>query len=458
MQRYLVRRFPRGGAFCGACNGVEVTKISKSLSLRARIAFGLYAVIGPFLLASAVGVFYLLPSLLAPLEAVVAEFVEELEPVRHLQLALLTAAATTRDRGPGDQRKEFAGAAANVERTFDTVRDSPLFNATEHAVIMSAWREWLKARAIEGEAERRRSHALNATEAQLVAHHAESAASMLDVIYFSARAEIERSQQDAQAAKTRSLWVTLAAICAAFAISVYAAVRLAQPVLSDLEHLRRGALELAQGDLAHRVETFRTPELADLGAAFNAMAVRVQAAQEALSDLAIRDGLTRLLNRREFMRLLDEELERASRYRHPFSLLLIDADHFKQINDRWGHQAGDAVLVQIAERLAGSIRPADRAARYGGEEFATLLPEADADSATRLAERIRTLLGSTPVVLSDGRAIPVTVSVGVATYPSDGTTAEKIIASADAALYMAKSQGRNAVASLGGRTTQQGSA
>lgn len=416
------------------------------MSLRLRIVWSLSAVVAPFLLAAVIGLFYLLPSLLAPLETVVGEFVEELEPVRHLQIALLTAAATTRDRGAGGRRQEFHESVHSVERAFASVRSSPLFDKVGRTLVESAWQEWQRARELEKQAVKRHGSVADSEERRQIARHAEVAATMLDVIYFSARKDIDTSRSAAQLAKSRSIWVTLGAIIAACAISIFAAVRFARPVLSDLDELRRGALQLAEGNLAHRVDGFRTPELNELGGAFNAMAGRIETAQEALSELATRDGLTGLLNHREFVRLLSEELERARRYDRPCSLLLIDVDHFKAINDNWGHPAGDIVLRQIAGRIADAIRPADRAARYGGEEFAVLLPETGRESAMSLAERIRSAVASAPMPVSADAAVPVTVSIGLAAYPADGSDGGALIARADAGLYAAKRDGRNRVA------------
>jgi diguanylate cyclase (GGDEF)-like protein len=161
---------------------------------------------------------------------------------------------------------------------------------------------------------------------------------------------------------------------------------------------------------------------------------------DALSRL---DGLTGLYNRREFDRVLRQEWERARRYHNQLSLLIIDIDHFKQVNDERGHAAGDLALQQVARIIrVARIRGSDAAFRVGGEEFGILLPETDKPGAMALAERVRQATESMRF-FSDGSG--VTISIGVATFPADGERIEDLHEAADAALYAAKRAGRNRV-------------
>jgi len=163
-----------------------------------------------------------------------------------------------------------------------------------------------------------------------------------------------------------------------------------------------------------------------------------------LRDSAERDPLTGLRNRRAFERALDAEAARLDRYGHPLSLLVLDADHFKGINDRFGHEAGDTVLQDIALLLESEIRDLDTAARFGGEEFVVLLPETDLAAATDVAERLRRSVEGLKKRWN-GEPLSITVSVGVSACPRCVADPQGIVNSADAALYSAKSQGRNRV-------------
>jgi two-component system cell cycle response regulator len=165
-----------------------------------------------------------------------------------------------------------------------------------------------------------------------------------------------------------------------------------------------------------------------------------------LLDMASKDPLTGLNNRRVFNRTLEAEFDRIKRYGEPFSLLVVDVDHFKRVNDSYGHPAGDAVLKQLSQRMKLSLRDVDEIARLGGEEFGAILPCTSSTGARVAAERLRAAVEADPFV-ADGIDMPVTVSVGGVTLGSrsDIAHADDLFAAADKALYEAKSKGRNQV-------------
>jgi diguanylate cyclase (GGDEF)-like protein len=167
---------------------------------------------------------------------------------------------------------------------------------------------------------------------------------------------------------------------------------------------------------------------------------------EAAKRLAITDGLTKIYNHRFFQELFEKEFKRSDRYGTIFSLIMLDIDFFKKINDNYGHLYGDEILKEIAELVKGCLRTMDLLARYGGEEFAILLPETNLPEAVQTAERIRRAVESFDFMASRGKGLKVTVSQGVTYYPSAGVTARSdIVGKADSALYEAKESGRNRV-------------
>lgn len=168
-------------------------------------------------------------------------------------------------------------------------------------------------------------------------------------------------------------------------------------------------------------------------------------AQTVLEGLAARDGLTGLFNRRTFDDMLSREWQRARRDRRPLALIMLDVDHFKRYNDRFGHPQGDECLRQVANVLQASLfRPGDIAARYGGEEFVLLLPAADGDGAAQVAERVCVRLRQLALPHPASEHEIVTVSQGIASGTPDGEkTPASLLAAADAALYQAKHAGRN---------------
>ena len=168
-------------------------------------------------------------------------------------------------------------------------------------------------------------------------------------------------------------------------------------------------------------------------------------AEERLRYLATTDELTKINNRRHFMEQAEAELKRHKRYRSELSLILFDIDHFKQINDTYGHDTGDMVLKKLTDTTLGVLREQDIFGRFGGEEFTIALPQTNLEGACQLAERIRQLIECTPFPITSERYLNVTVSLGVTTFAPDDNNLDTIIKRADIALYQAKAAGRNLV-------------
>ncbi|WP_203758870.1 GGDEF domain-containing protein, partial [Actinoplanes octamycinicus] len=191
------------------------------------------------------------------------------------------------------------------------------------------------------------------------------------------------------------------------------------------------------------------PHVIAAGIACNALFLLVLARMAGLVRAqrlaAITDGLTGLRSRRYFEETLRHEVDRAARHGEPLGLLLLDIDHFKKVNDTYGHGGGDRVLIEVTHRLSQLVRPGDLAARYGGEEFAMLLPGAGPEETMEIAERIRRGVAAAPIAVSDGVLCHATVSIGAAGVPALRGVDELVLA-ADRALYAAKNAGRDRVA------------
>lgn len=246
---------------------------------------------------------------------------------------------------------------------------------------------------------------------------------------------------------------------------------------SAAEHSRLNMLDLFEGaDKAHIAQRMRTVfEAGEAGAEarlltrdgrkipyhFNGKRIHVQgrpylscigidiserkAMEDQLMLQATTDSLTGVFNRRHFLHLAEQELVRAKRYGSPLSLLMLDLDHFKSINDRYGHQTGDAVLQELMRICRKVVRFIDGVGRLGGEEFAILLPDTDIKGAIQLAERLCQSIAESRIVLGDSAgSLSITASIGVATLVTDCSINE-LLAAADRELYAAKKAGRNRV-------------
>lgn len=211
-----------------------------------------------------------------------------------------------------------------------------------------------------------------------------------------------------------------------------------------------GCLALGSANAARFTEDMGTEFISHM-ASIVAICIENVINNEKLKHLGLTDPLTGINNRRYVERRLHEEIGRSRRQGYGLSCMYIDIDHFKQINDCIGHQAGDEVLCAVAGRIKAGLRLSDALGRFGGEEFVALLIDAELPEATLVAERIRQSVAEQPLTLVDGRSLEVTVSIGVAALETESETsslesmAQTFVARADHALYAAKQNGRNRV-------------
>lgn len=215
-------------------------------------------------------------------------------------------------------------------------------------------------------------------------------------------------------------------------------------VLEPIGRLTVAADKIGRKDLSYRVILRnKDDELGRLGEVLNTSTKKLQELYRELDRRSTHDGLTGVLNRAAFDESLSAVCLSADRDKTPVSLLLIDIDFFKSINDTYGHQAGDHVLKWVAGAVANAMRPGDTIARYGGEEFAAILPDTSGAGAMAMAERIRTIVESLSIETDAGERILVTVSIGLKTRDPETLTPASYIRLADDALYRAKEAGRN---------------
>lgn len=269
-------------------------------------------------------------------------------------------------------------------------------------------------------------------------------------------AEMEKDR--AYAGITRLRKITLMIVGGLMSVIGLIAYIFGHALVRPVKRLSAGAEKVATGHLDVDIPVKGSSEISYLTQVFNHMVKSLRYSREELSaannalletnkelhQTSITDGLTGLHNRKHIMELFDVEIARSQRYDHPLALLIMDIDHFKKVNDTYGHQTGDAVMRQLAEVFQGSVRDCDYIGRYGGEEFMIILPNSDLQSGIDTAERIRQNVSELSIP-GDLKAFSITISIGVSAYPDFGGDAEALISAADDALYKAKARGRNRV-------------
>ncbi len=249
-----------------------------------------------------------------------------------------------------------------------------------------------------------------------------------------------------------NLYTVLVTALVLIALAVVVANRLARNLTDPIRKLARLAGQIGHGTYPEELQLSRNDEIAELADSFNEMSRNLQQTTEAMRHMAYHDSLTGLPNRAMFQELLSQAVRSAVRHEDMGALMFVDLDHFKRINDTLGHQAGDALLCQMAKRLDGVLRSTDvlaysshdesQLARLGGDEFTVLLPRIrDSFSAALVAQRLLEVLGQPSTI--ENRSVVVTASIGITIFPTDAADTDELLKNADMALYHAKDAGRN---------------
>ncbi|MCW8822212.1 MAG: GGDEF domain-containing protein [Sulfurovum sp.] len=238
------------------------------------------------------------------------------------------------------------------------------------------------------------------------------------------------------------LYLLFVIIFTVFILSIFIII-FSLKLLHPLQLLIDGIKKITSGNLSFAIDNISNDEIGVVVDAFNTMTQKRKLVQEELQKIAILDGLTGLYNHKFFYTALENEIARGDRYNEFISLLLIDIDNFKIVNDTYGHIAGDTILIELSKRLMTRARTTDYVCRYGGEEIAIILVETDIIAAKAIADSLRLLIEKEPFLIEDGRYISITVSIGVSTYNNEAKDPSTIFMNADKALYEAKDSGRN---------------
>ena len=382
------------------------------------------------------------------LNQVVEQPVYKLQTTTRLQNQIRKAYSLVKDYAGTPSfalRSQFESEAKTVEEIFVDILAKTFLGPPEYSLLAHARREWQDSIVLANLI--LNTGATKATLTQLDQRENQVMFS-LDQMYANYYSEISAQRTQINDAENRFLMIIAAAIGFGLVSAVIGAVWLARSVLVPLREFEKGMVRFANEDLSYRLDFNNQDELGRLAREFNTMAEHLMQHQNKLEELSVRDGLTGVYNRREFEKRLSEETHRARRYNEVFSILMLDVDHFKDVNDRYGHQAGDEALITVADLVRLNVRPVDVVCRYGGEELTVILPQTDASGARIVAERIRSTIAESLTTTPQGDTIHITVSIGLSTFPQDGDTGARLVTAADQALYAAKQDGRNLVRGL----------
>jgi len=417
-----------------------------NLSLRTRFLVAMGIVFIP-LVVVAIGSSVFLGHAASTLNQVVEQPVYKLQTTTRLQNQIRKAHALVRDYAVTPRytlKTQFESEAQAAEAVFIEMLGKPFFGPREQALLANARHEWKDSMVLANVIFS--SDASRATLFQLD-QRVNQIMFTLEQMYETFYGEINAQRAQINESEKGFLLIISATVGIGLLIAMVGAAWLARSVLVPLREFEKGVAHFSNENLSYRLTLNNQDEIGRLALEFNAMAERLLAHRHKLEELSVRDGLTGLYNRRELEKRLHQEIQRARRYRRSLSVLMLDIDHFKNVNDHYGHQAGDEVLITVADLIQLNVRPVDVVCRYGGEELAVILPETDEEGARTVAERIRGTVEDSVTTTPQGDTVHVTVSIGLAVFPRDGDTAASLIHAADQALYAAKQEGRNLVRS-----------
>ena len=423
-------------------------------SLRARVAVAIATAVLPLAISAVVGYFLLSHGVIDAYRHVAQTQSSKIDPAQRLQIDLLEAEDQISEylvTGDLAFRKSYRADREAVEADFAQLHREFAPDTEERMLVERAYSDWTAANLLGTEliAARQRS---GGADIAASAEKAEKYDALLHSAIDKLRALNDTLSKDntsdyfaAHLAYERSEWIAGIAAMISFVLMLAGISMFGRLMKASVDRLVEGASRFAAGDREHRIEIQVPPELKTVATEFNRMIERIHESENALADQASRDALTGLQNRRAFDEAIAEAFERMERLDERIAVLMIDLDHFKKVNDTYGHGVGDGVLRETVKIVNGSLRKIDRAYRFGGEEFVVVLPGADSVAAQAVAERMRANLAEKPLNVG-GEMIPMTMSVGIATtaspYPGRISTLMK---AADEALYKAKNSGRNSV-------------
>lgn len=384
-------------------------------------------------------------------DEIVNDSINETHHVMKLQMALHEVTMPVNDHiihaNPAEQ-DNYQALKQKVSQNFDATRSLETLYAEQIEAIGEARKEWMSALETADAIMMMKNPVGDpyaAARMELFDKQVENSISILDRIHHLAHSEIREKQESLYDIKEGLLVLMIIVFIVGVAISIYGFIVLARATFAPLEEVTTVMDRFSKGELDHRIDREMVAEVKHLADGFNSMADNIRQMKDELERLGIEDPLTGCFNRRKFHDDIEIELSRAKRLEEHISILMIDLDHFKSVNDNHGHMAGDVVLKTIVTEINHQLRDYDTLYRYGGEEFIVILPESNEEHARIVAERVRSAVSNTQIRIDGELFVSVSTSIGISTFPEDASEEDGLLHSADQAVYEAKERGRNRV-------------
>ena len=427
-----------------------ITTSGHSLSVRASLIASMALMLFPLLLSAIGGYLILNQTVIADYQDIAYREHNQLVPLHNLQINILQSETRLEEyviTGNAEKLRDYRFLQQEIEVGFTHIAVQ-LDSDKELALLLGTARtDWSDLESIVTDllAARDVQDQIKIPEAlsRVNSLHA-GAHDKLAAIYSLIEEKLDQDYADADLGFERSEWIAGISITISLALMLTGIHLINHSLLTNIQKLVDGARRFSEGDREHKIEVQVPPELKKVAEEFNRMILIIRTSEDNLIDQANRDKLTGLLNRRAYDDAMTDAYQRLQRNGEIMALVALDVDHFKKVNDTYGHDAGDEVLKQIAAAILSLVRNIDKVFRIGGEEFSILLPGTDKLAAGITAERIRKAVEALDINTTQGN-IKVTMSLGFALGFNIRHTPEFLKESADIALYQAKAAGRNTV-------------
>ncbi len=417
--------------------------IDKSTSLKSRLILGILVMLLPLCLLVA-GSFITIRGAVSSLEEAVSEplerllFITDIQKLFHKMKTPLQQYAVRMEEA---DRSRIESLSIEIGLAFDAGFAIDQLSEREKELLTTAKHGWINLQVLVARLFEQGEALGKAGREQFmlqVGRELDRSIYILEELESLALNNVQRQRLEIQGVKWEALLMALLVLVVGLVFAFLGAILLFRSVVSPIQRLERSVERFGQGDLSSRINLDTNDELGHLASAFNAMAERFQNIQTELDYMSIYDSLTGLYDRPQFHDMVGLEVRRSKRYNRPFSLLFIDIDDFRSVNQNYGRLVGDSVLCSVAMQIKNNIRPTDTAARYDGDSFAVILSETDHQGAEMAARRLQAHIAENPLNIGDGKTLNIRVSMGIATYPDDADSETALFAQTEYALELAK--------------------